>query len=158
MVTGGLLIGELAERTGLSIDALRYYEREGLIDPVERDVQGHRRYRDEDVEWIEFLRYLRRSQMSIQQMRELAELRRGGDALLGERMAKFIEYRQQVADRIKHDTALLRVLDAKIAHYQAQMTTDPSTSDGYDSTGGTDTSSGDDGTCDHPAAEQGQAP
>jgi DNA-binding transcriptional MerR regulator len=45
-------IQQVATRTGLSIDTLRYYERIGLIEPVKRASSGHRRYRQEDLDWI----------------------------------------------------------------------------------------------------------
>jgi hypothetical protein len=46
-----LTIGQVAERTGLSVHALRFYEREGvLLDPVRRDTGGRRVYSDDDVE------------------------------------------------------------------------------------------------------------
>lgn len=41
-----------ADRTGVSIDTLRYYEREGLIGPVRRSTGGRREYTEEDVFWI----------------------------------------------------------------------------------------------------------
>jgi DNA-binding transcriptional MerR regulator len=46
-------IGEVADRTGMSVHALRYYERLGLLAvDVARTSSGHRRYCDADVEWI----------------------------------------------------------------------------------------------------------
>lgn len=49
----GLTIGQVSERTGLSVHALRYYEREGLLlGTVPRSHGGRRRYSYEDVEWL----------------------------------------------------------------------------------------------------------
>ncbi|WRZ16388.1 MerR family transcriptional regulator [Streptomyces sp. NBC_00341] len=41
-----------AEGTGVSLDTLRYYEREGLIGPIRRSAGGRREYTDDDVFWI----------------------------------------------------------------------------------------------------------
>ena len=50
-VDPGFSIGEVAERTGLSVHALRFYEREGLFaDPVRRASNGHRIYSEDDLE------------------------------------------------------------------------------------------------------------
>ncbi|MGW5188999.1 MerR family transcriptional regulator [Kribbella sp. NPDC004138] len=50
---GGLSIGQVAERTGLSVHALRFYEREGLLaDPVRRESNGRRVYSEDDVDWL----------------------------------------------------------------------------------------------------------
>ena len=51
--TGLLTPAAMAERTGVSIDILRYYEREGLLDAVARSGSGHRRYSTDDVLWVE---------------------------------------------------------------------------------------------------------
>ena len=57
--TTGLTPGGMAELTGTSIDTLRYYEREGLLSGVSRAPNGHRRYSEEDVGWVDVLRCLR---------------------------------------------------------------------------------------------------
>lgn len=72
-------IGEVAERTGMSVHALRYYERNGLLAvDVSRTGSGHRRYSADDVEWTEVCRQLRRSGMPLATLREYTELVRAG--------------------------------------------------------------------------------
>ena len=61
---------EVVERSGLSEHTLRYYERIGLLDEVQRDdSSGHRRYTEEDLRIIEALACLRATGMSIDDMR-----------------------------------------------------------------------------------------
>ena len=48
-MTAALDPGEVAERTGLTLDTLRYYEREGLIGPINRAPGGRRRYSEDDL-------------------------------------------------------------------------------------------------------------
>ena len=45
-------IGECARRSGFTMDTLRYYERIGLIDAVDRTATGQRRFTDGDLEWL----------------------------------------------------------------------------------------------------------
>ena len=54
-----LTIQQVAKRTGLSIDTLRYYERIELLEPVGRAQSGHRRYTQQDLDWIDLLIGLR---------------------------------------------------------------------------------------------------
>jgi len=54
-----LTIQQVAELTGLSVHTLRYYERIGLIHPIGRAQNTHRRYSMKDVGWIDFLNKLR---------------------------------------------------------------------------------------------------
>ena len=53
-------VGRVAGAVGLSIDTLRYYEREGLMWPVSRAPNGHRRYAESDLGWIALLKCLPR--------------------------------------------------------------------------------------------------
>ncbi|MBL4777908.1 MULTISPECIES: MerR family transcriptional regulator [Ralstonia] len=80
-MTTFLTIAQVAEATGLSTHTLRYYERIGLLDSVQRRENGHRVFRAEDMTWLEFLLRLRDTGMPIAQMQAYAALRRQGDSL-----------------------------------------------------------------------------
>jgi redox-sensitive transcriptional activator SoxR len=58
-MAGGMRVGEVAERAGVNVETLRYYERRGLLPPPERTPSGHRRY-DEDT--VRFLGAIKRAQ------------------------------------------------------------------------------------------------
>ena len=90
-----LTIQHVAEITGLSVHTLRYYERIGLIHPIERAENTHRRYTMDDIGWIDFLNKLRSMGMSIQEMQTYAELQRQGDASLPERVEMLKGLRSQ---------------------------------------------------------------
>jgi DNA-binding transcriptional MerR regulator len=68
--------GEAAEKTGFSIDTLRYYERIGLLSHIGRTAGGRRAFTDNDIEWLGTLRCLRDTGMPIAKMQRYAELTR----------------------------------------------------------------------------------
>lgn len=70
---------KVAELLGVTVDTLRYYERVGVIPPVERDQNGYRVYHDRDLNWIFLAKSLRRAGMSIESMIEFAELAQNRD-------------------------------------------------------------------------------
>lgn len=73
----GLTIEQAAEATGVSVEALRYYEREGLMpDPTPRDSSGRRRYGRRDLACIAGLVMLRETGMPIADIRVIADLSR----------------------------------------------------------------------------------
>jgi DNA-binding transcriptional MerR regulator len=114
-----LSIQQVAQQTGLSIDTLRYYERIGLIEPVNRAPSGHRRYRQRDLDWIHLLIDLRETGMPIAQMVHFAQLRRQGAATATERLLMLEQHQhaleQQMQKLEHHRIALQR----KIAHKKA---------------------------------------
>lgn len=81
----GYSIGEFSEITGLTIDTLRFYEKQEIIRP-DRDDNNRRVYGESDIAWIEFVLRLKRTGMSLAGMKRYAELRYQGDATIPERM------------------------------------------------------------------------
>ena len=94
----GLTIQQVAQQTGLSIDTLRYYERIGLLEPIGRAQNGHRRYTQHDLAWIDLLIRLRNTGMPRAQMVRFAQLRRQGSATLTERRL-MLEQHQRSLER-----------------------------------------------------------
>ena len=107
----------MAERSGLSTDTLRYYEKIGLIDPPPRDSGGRRSYTQEDLSWVAFLLRLRSTGMPIRMMKEYADLRRIGPVTAGRRKDILIEHREEIQLRLAEMQAFLEVLDRKIDNY-----------------------------------------
>ncbi len=112
-------VRQVATTTGLSAHTLRYYERIGLLPRVGRALNGHRRYSDEDLEWIDFLVCLRQTGMPIRDMKEYVDLARAGDLTGPARLALLKSHRKAVQARIESLRLRLSMLDEKIASYQA---------------------------------------
>ena len=112
-----ITIAEAAERSGLSAHTLRYYERIGLIHPVGRGQNGHRRYGRGDIEWLEFLIKLRTTDMPIRQMVEYAELVREGPQTASRMRAMLEAHREALRERIADLEETAAVIDRKIETY-----------------------------------------
>jgi MerR family copper efflux transcriptional regulator len=69
-----LQIGEVAENVGLSLRTVRYYEEVGLVTPASRSEGGFRLYSDADVERLRLLKRMKPLGLSLEEMRELADL------------------------------------------------------------------------------------
>lgn len=108
---------EVVERTGLSIDTLRYYEREGLIGPVKRQ-SGQRRYSEDDVAWIGLITCLRTAGLGIGDLRRFTDLLRG-EGKAQDRVAFLQHRREELLDRVRTTQAAITVLDDKIKYYSA---------------------------------------
>jgi DNA-binding transcriptional MerR regulator len=112
-----LSIQSVAQITGLSIYTLRYYEKIGLLNPVNRATNGHRRFTAEDLTWIKFLIRLRATGMPIEQMQHYAELLRQGDATREARRALLEQHRCAVQSHIDELQGHLAEIVKKIEHY-----------------------------------------
>lgn len=108
---------EMSERTGVPIDTLRYYEKEGLLQNVARASSGHRRYSNDDLLWVEVLRCLRETGMTIEQLRTYCDLGSQGEHTQQERRGILVEHRAAVETQIREREEALRLIDHKLSFY-----------------------------------------
>lgn len=91
MQTAVIQIGELAKRTTLSIDAIRFYEKRQLLPKAIRSSGGFRLYTTGDIERLGFVRQMHGLGFSLREIKELADLR-----------TEKIEACESVRDLLKH--------------------------------------------------------
>ena len=115
----GLTIQQAAQRTGLSHHTLRYYEHLGFLISVHRLPNGHRRYDEGDLRWIDLLKCLRASAMPIREMQRFAEITRQGTSTASERRELLEAHRLRVVAQLQEIQHTLARLDTKIAHLHA---------------------------------------
>jgi DNA-binding transcriptional MerR regulator len=111
--------GEVAERIGVSIDTLRYYERIGLVDGIARTAGGQRVFSDNDVSLLSLMRCLRDSGMPIVRMREFAELIRAGDDTAAARAELLEEHDREIDAKVEQLRAEQRRVREKITFYRS---------------------------------------
>ena len=116
-------IGEVARRTGLSVHALRFYEREGvLISPqVARGTGGHRRYSPQEVYWLRICIKLRASGMPLVKIRRFAELVREGPGNEEQRLELLREQRRNVEHQLAELEECLHIIDRKVGVYEQHL-------------------------------------
>ena len=118
----GLSIAEAARRTGVSVHTLRYYERAGLVvTHVGRTTGGRRRYRHEDLVWINVCTRLRATGMPIKAVRCYAELVSAGPGNEKERLALMEAHRTDVLAKLDELQENLQLIDHKIDVYRGRV-------------------------------------
>lgn len=118
MRDSGYTIRDMAERCGMTAHTLRYYERVGLIQPVNRARNGHRRYSEADEAWLRFLHCMRATNMPIRAMQRYAELREIGDSTSLERRKILEDHQAAIAAQIGALQQAHALLTHKIANYK----------------------------------------
>lgn len=113
-------VGEAATAVGLTTYTLRWYEQEGLVEPVERDSAGRRRYTEGDLGFLQLLTKLRRTGMSVADMRKFAELIREGPETVPARLELLERHRDGVLERIDALHRDLEAVNFKIDIYRAE--------------------------------------
>jgi len=116
-------IAEVSERYGISLDTLRYYERIGLIPPVNRDQGGIRNYTEIDLRRVDFIKCMRSAGLPIEVLIEYVALVQQGDQTIEARREILKEQREQLATRMTEIQKTLDILDHKIEVYENAVLT-----------------------------------
>jgi len=111
-------IAEVSEHYGISSDTLRYYERIGLIPPVNRNESGIRDYNELDLRRVEFIKCMRSAGLPIEVLIEYVGLVQQGDGTIKARKEILLEQREQLVTRMKEMQKTLDILDHKIEVYE----------------------------------------
>ncbi|WP_233185254.1 MerR family transcriptional regulator [Paenibacillus sonchi] len=110
-------IGQVAAKVGLNIGAIRFYERKGLLDPVVRNEQNNRLYTDDEINWLIFLRCLRETGMSVEEIKKYYDMVKAGTSTLPERIKLIQDQKQALLDDIDKKKAQLVHLEHKLERY-----------------------------------------
>jgi DNA-binding transcriptional MerR regulator len=108
----------MAERCGMTTHTLRYYERVGLIQPVGRARNGHRRYSEADAAWLNFLHCMRATNIPIRDLQRYAALREQGEATSLERRKILEDHKMVIEAQIDALEKAHTILEHKIANYR----------------------------------------
>lgn len=100
-------IGLVAKRVGVSVDAIRFYERNSLLPRAPRTAGGFREYRDTDLDTLEFIRRVQGLGFKLREVRGLLELR----ASRVQPCAPVRRRLQQKLADVRHKIAALQKLD-----------------------------------------------
>jgi DNA-binding transcriptional MerR regulator len=111
-------IAAVSEQYDISSDTLRYYERIGLIPPVNRNGSGIRDYNETDVKRVEFIKCMRSAGLPIETLIEYVALVQQGDKTIEARKEILIEQREHLIARMAEMQKTLDVLDYKIKVYE----------------------------------------
>ncbi len=114
-------IAQVSEQCGLSTDTLRYYERVGLIPPVNRTESGIREYDELDLRRVEFIKCMRSAGLPIEVLIAYVGLAQQGDETIATRKAILEEERARLVARMQEMQKTLDLLDYKIEMYENKV-------------------------------------
>ncbi len=114
-------IGEVAERSNLSIHTLRYYEKEGLLPFVKRTASGIRKFDDADMEGLKMVECLKRTGMPLKDIKQFLDWCQAGDETLEQRRNLFYERRAVVLEQMAELQKTLDTINYKCWYYETAV-------------------------------------
>lgn len=111
-------VGEMAKELGIPASTLRYYDQEGLLPFLERSSSGMRMFTDADYETLMVIGYLKKSGLSIKEIKAFISMAAEGDASIEKRLALFQGRRVAVQEQIRGLQETLSLLEYKCWYYE----------------------------------------
>lgn len=111
-------VGEMAKTLGVPASTLRYYDQEGILPFVERSSGGIRMFTDKDYEWLKVIECLKRSGLSIKEIKTFMDMAGKGDASLNERLELFRARKKAVQKQLEELQETLDLLEFKCWYYE----------------------------------------
>ena len=109
-------IGEISEMFNLSVSALRYYDKEGLLPNVKRE-NGIRKFDESDVESLLLIECLKKSGMQIKDIKIFLDWCQEGDSTLSKRLQMFQDQKEKILKEIKDFESTLDLINFKCWYY-----------------------------------------
>ncbi|MDD3337414.1 MAG: MerR family transcriptional regulator [Lachnospiraceae bacterium] len=97
-------IGEVAKTLNISISTLRYYDKEGLLDDVERTPGGIRVFKEKDIQRLHMIECLKNTGMQLKDIRTYFDWCEEGDASLEKRYQMFLDRKKE----LEHQMTMLQ--------------------------------------------------
>ncbi|MYV21156.1 MerR family transcriptional regulator [Lactobacillus salivarius] len=116
-------IKKVSEQLGISSDTIRYYERIGLVPPINRDKNGVRNFTDIDIQKLDFIKCMRHAGLSIESLHEYMHLYSlNDDRTIPARKKILEEEAEKLDERIANLQETRAYLQHKIDIYESKLT------------------------------------
>lgn len=114
-------IRQVAEKMGVTVSTLRYYDKEGLLPFVDKKPNGTRVFKDEDFQGLAIITCMKNSGMPIKDIKKFMDFCNEGDNTLKERLKIFIERKEAVQKQIEELNKVMETINHKIWYYETAI-------------------------------------
>ena len=115
-------IKEMSELTGLPASTLRYYDKQGLLPNLRRDQNNRRIFSEDDYRMLRLIDCLKRSGLSIKDIRHFINLTGHGNIALAERLDIFRNRRELLKQEMADLQEVLSIIEYKCWYYEQACT------------------------------------
>jgi DNA-binding transcriptional MerR regulator len=99
---------------------IRYYEKEGILPPIERDENGIRIFSEENIFWLDLVICLKKTNMTVNDIKRIIELSIQGDSTIDERKSILLGHKNKIASQIEELEESMKKIEKKIDFYDGK--------------------------------------
>ncbi|MGX1195966.1 MerR family transcriptional regulator [Metabacillus sp. SLBN-84] len=110
-------IKEASEKVGMSSHTIRFYEKQGLLPLLKRDETGYRSFSDHDIEWLDFISCLRKTDIPITELKKIMDLTLEGNHTIQERKAILLAHREAMLEKQRELDLAFKKIEKKLRYF-----------------------------------------
>ncbi len=110
-------IKNVEHMTGLTSHTIRYYEKEGILPPIERDKNGIRIFSEQNLAWLLLVSCLKQTDMPVRDIKEIVRLSQIGEETMQSRKELLEQHKKKIEHQIESLKESMEKIDKKIAFY-----------------------------------------
>lgn len=114
-------IKQVSEMFDIPMTTLRYYDKEGLLPYVSRKKSGYREFSENDIQTLRVIECLKKSGMSIKEIKQFADWVQMGDASLKERLEMFRNRKLAVEQQMEELKKTMELIEYKCWYYETAL-------------------------------------
>lgn len=110
-------IKEASEKVGMSSHTIRFYEKQGLLPLLKRDETGYRSFSDHDIEWLDFISCLRKTDIPITELKKIMDLTLEGNHTIQERKVILLAHREAMLEKQRELDLAFKKIEKKLRYF-----------------------------------------
>lgn len=111
-------IKQVADKMGVSVPILRYYDKEGLLPFIEKKENGTRIFKEADLRSLEIISCMKASGMPIKDIKRYMDMCLEGDNTLEDRLDIFLKRKEVIKEQMEELNKIMSVIEHKITYYE----------------------------------------
>ena len=112
-----LTIKEASQKVGMSSHTIRFYEKQGLLPLLKRDETGYRSFSDHDIEWLDFISCLRKTDIPLTELKKIMDLSLEGHHTVQERKAILLTHKEVMLEKQRELDLAFRKIEKKLRYF-----------------------------------------
>ncbi|WP_210607850.1 MerR family transcriptional regulator [Priestia flexa] len=110
-------IKEASEKVGMSSHTIRFYEKQGLLPLLKRDSTGYRSFTEHDIEWLDFISCLRKTDIPINELKKIMDLTIEGNHTVQERKEILLNHKEAMLEKQKELDRAFKKIEKKLRYF-----------------------------------------
>ncbi|MGD7009329.1 MerR family transcriptional regulator [Metabacillus sp. 84] len=110
-------IKQASQKVGMSPHTIRFYEKQGLLPLLKRNDTGYRSFTNHDIEWLDFISCLRKTDIPITELKKIMDLTLEGNHTIQERKHILLTHREEMLEKQRELDLAFKKIEKKLRYF-----------------------------------------